>query len=709
MAQQYEEAPESLRLPQELDFKPVSISDDASRAREQWLPEALANFTADTRDMVEVRASNSPPPQMGMKTQPIDLFEGPSRCSCCINWVRERPDDVKENLEETDEVKQHAIVVRRKKSHQKYSREPLEIDSIVVNSPLIRAALKKVFSNCPSIDIEARGWTFEAPFQLFFHYWDEINRLLESGDPNTSQHMKVLCDVLSPVLEEALTLSKNLISRGLISFEPIWTLFKPGQNVYYNSKRKGDPEYLLDLDSCEYKEGREDRDTVYSLICTMVDWDGNSFGRRSMSFSISQFDGSKGITELFVYPLKFCKDIAAVEERFLKRGRRFEELATITYAYYGMARRRQQFMDIEDYESEALVSLKSPRPLLTSIGCNSQLIFQPQLYERVMIDTRSFYRKASEKLYLNPLNTVSKRQVLEDHRHYESDSEDTKAEKKPLTDPQCMNCSPWLKGYAFQSKQWVSVLVDGVTEICWNNDAFDNLVLNRRYKDLIRGFVQSRVKKLEAFDDFIDGKGRGIVMLLAGPPGVGKTLTAEAAAEVLHAPLYSLSAGQLGIDAHKVEKRLQEVLQLSTTWGAVLLLDEADVFLEQRTIHDLERNSLVSIFLRTLEYFEGVLFLTTNRLSAFDSAFESRIDFNLSFPALDYHSRLIIWKNLFAKVKLPVNLQEADYEELAHVDLNGRRIKNIIKSAAVIAGNEDESVVRRAHVDTILDVFAPKS
>lgn len=309
----------------------------------------------------------------------------------------------------------------------------------------------------------------------------------------------------------------------------------------------------------------------------------------------------------------------------------------------------------------------------------------------------------------HPLNPVSKRQLSKYCRPDESANEDDGFPKGTLSDSQRINCSPWVKGYSFKGKQWVSVLVDGVTDICWNSNAFNNLVLDQRHKGLIRGFVQSHVKRVESFDDFIDRKGRGIVMLLVGPPGVGKTLTAEAIAENLHAPLYSLSAGQLGLDTNSIEGKLLEVLQLCKMWGAVLLLDEADVFLEQRTIHDLERNRLVSIFLRTLEYFEGVLFLTTNRLSDFDTAFESRIDFTLHFPDLDYQSRLCIWKNLFAKVGLPVNLQDADYEELARTKMNGRRIKNIIKSAAVIAGNEEGSAVQRTHVDAILEAFAPKS
>ncbi|KAL8845635.1 MAG: hypothetical protein Q9198_011396, partial [Flavoplaca austrocitrina] len=85
-----------------------------------------------------------------------------------------------------------------------------------------------------------------------------------------------------------------------------------------------------------------------------------------------------------------------------------------------------------------------------------------------------------------------------------------------------------------------------------------------------------------------------MIMLLSGPPGVGKTLTAESVAENMRAPLYMMSAGDLGLDSQNVESSLSNVLEMSTKWNAVLLLDEADVFLEQRSAHDLERNKLVS-------------------------------------------------------------------------------------------------------------------
>lgn len=89
-------------------------------------------------------------------------------------------------------------------------------------------------------------------------------------------------------------------------------------------------------------------------------------------------------------------------------------------------------------------------------------------------------------------------------------------------------------------------------------------------------------------------------MLLSGELGVGKTLTAESVAEEMRRPLYSMSAGELGYEASSVEENLEKVLEISAKWDAVLLLDECEV-LEQRSVSDIERNKLVSVFLRLLE------------------------------------------------------------------------------------------------------------
>ncbi|KAK8079207.1 aaa family ATPase, partial [Apiospora phragmitis] len=93
--------------------------------------------------------------------------------------------------------------------------------------------------------------------------------------------------------------------------------------------------------------------------------------------------------------------------------------------------------------------------------------------------------------------------------------------------------------------------------------------------------------------------------------------------------------GDLGTTAKEVEKALDLNFTLANRWDCILLLDEADVFLAQRNKEDFQRNGLVAVFLRVLEYYAGVLFLTKNRVGDFDEAFTSRIHISLYYPELD--------------------------------------------------------------------------
>lgn len=192
-------------------------------------------------------------------------------------------------------------------------------------------------------------------------------------------------------------------------------------------------------------------------------------------------------------------------------------------------------------------------------------------------------------------------------------------------------------------------------------------------------------------------------MLLSGEPGVGKTLTAEAVSEEMKTPLYAMSAGELGNDAYDVETNLQKVLEISAKWDAVLLLDECDVFLEQRTVSDLQRNKLVAVFLRLLEYYKGVMFLTTNRVSTFDAAFQSRIHLTINYPSLDESSRLMVWQTFAGDTVSNSGLTDTDLTKLAKLKLNGREIKNIIKTARLLA-NRRSTTLAIEHVETVLRI-----
>ncbi|KAF7518675.1 hypothetical protein G7054_g13374 [Neopestalotiopsis clavispora] len=131
-----------------------------------------------------------------------------------------------------------------------------------------------------------------------------------------------------------------------------------------------------------------------------------------------------------------------------------------------------------------------------------------------------------------------------------------------------------------------------------------------------------------------------------------KTRTWECIAEYTGRALLrlSLTGGDLGTDEQSVERALNRWFTLAEAWGAVMLIDEADVYLERRQITDLKRNIMVSVFLRSIEYYRGILFLTTNRVGQLDDAFISRIHVVIACEEFGIPERMTIWKQFFEKL-----------------------------------------------------------
>ena len=183
--------------------------------------------------------------------------------------------------------------------------------------------------------------------------------------------------------------------------------------------------------------------------------------------------------------------------------------------------------------------------------------------------------------------------------------------------------------------------------------AFEDLVIPQEYKKTVKALVKTHALGSENSHqvDLVRGKGKGLIILLHSVPSVGKTSTAECVAAYTKRPLIPITCGDIGQTAQEVEKNLEDIFLLARSWGCVLLLDEADVFLAKRQVDSVERNALVSVFLRTLEYYSGILFLTTNRIGSFDEAFISRIHISLYYPDLNEESTLKVWDMNLGRIK----------------------------------------------------------
>jgi len=257
---------------------------------------------------------------------------------------------------------------------------------------------------------------------------------------------------------------------------------------------------------------------------------------------------------------------------------------------------------------------------------------------------------------------------------------------------------PTILGFSFIAKKWGELSVSQLSEVVFDDTAFGRLVLPSEQKTLIKALVQNFD---HSFNDIITGKGGGCIFLLHGHPGVGKTLTAESIAELLHRPLYSVSVGELGTDTVELEKRLREILEVSSSWNAVILLDEADIFLEKRSEEDITRNAMVGIFLRLLEYHQGVLFLTTNRVKCFDRAFHSRISVAIKYENLSEKSRKEVWENILGAAGVKEGVM--DTEGLSKYDLNGRQIRTMTRLALSLAKSEGVEV-NKSHLERTIRV-----
>ncbi|KAH6950276.1 P-loop containing nucleoside triphosphate hydrolase protein [Fusarium avenaceum] len=347
---------------------------------------------------------------------------------------------------------------------------------------------------------------------------------------------------------------------------------------------------------------------------------------------------------------------------------------------------------------------------------------------RVMIDIATYYNTVEDQKFPRPHIGKVKDKTITESDNYDDD--EIEGQKDPTFKWACYDnihpkvtktldldreaigvsakhryflCPKRVIGFALKSRKWDLLDIECCHQPRVNHKAIDSLVLSEERKTMIKSLVyrytdNNRVDPQVPAPwvaDTIRDKGESQIFLLHGGPGVGKTFTAECIAESTGRPLLSLTCADIGTEDKEVEARLSDWFSLAETWGAVMLLDEADVFLERRNRADLARNSLVSVVLRSMEYYRGILFLTPNRVGHFDDAFISRIHIVIKYGNFDMASRERIWSQLFKKLAIErgkyitISNDAKKYvtknKEMISIPWNGREIRNAFQTAVALA------------------------
>jgi len=252
---------------------------------------------------------------------------------------------------------------------------------------------------------------------------------------------------------------------------------------------------------------------------------------------------------------------------------------------------------------------------------------------------------------------------------------------------------------------WVHV--DDMVPYAYRPDLKHRLVLPPEQTDLI-DILTAEMDVL--MDDLVAGKSGGTTVLCVGPAGVGKTLTAEVYSEIIQRPLYRVHSRQLGLSVGALEIALKEALTRAQRWGAVMLIDEADVYIKPHE-DDMTMNAVVGVFLRVLEYFNGLLFLITNRVDDIDEAIVSRCIALIRFHPPDLEARRRIWRVMTEQFGLPVEASLIDALAHAFPTATGRDIKGLAKLVGKYCRQKDLpptfNVFRLCSVFRGLDIVHP--
>ncbi|KAL2376051.1 hypothetical protein RJZ90_007765 [Blastomyces dermatitidis] len=449
----------------------------------------------------------------------------------------------------------------------------------------------------------------------------------------------------------------SLLKGGEITYDLLWTIFKPG---IFKLKPNGVKSLSLD--------------------CRYLDFNGKELGEAGVQLEVVWFHGPKLIHSLEAFPLDHHLNKSDVMTSLIDSGRKFCRL---------------KGQHIRHCRGRAFFKVRGEMVQLCIDSC-------------VMVDPAFFCQ-------MNP-NYTRPRINQRNHSYVDNDgithldvsaffdNQDQRMREQvksngvnptEMKDDDLLICCPTVLGYSFNDNLWMEFAVADLGQVEWSSAPFENLKIPSQQRDTLLALAKTHLSLVPSvpFDDFVTGKGRGLNVLLYGRPGLGKTFTAEALVEHLQRPLYRVAAGEL-IGDRCLEDHVSNIFKTASHFNAILLVDEADVFLQRRSVGGVHNHS-VTVFLRKLEYFEGVLFLTTNRVDEFDDAILSRIHYKLKYEDLGREFRRDVWRSFLSKSRThkgSAQLFSDQLHKLEGLDLSAREIKNLAMIAHALATVRGERV-----------------
>ncbi|KAL8419066.1 hypothetical protein RB594_002317 [Gaeumannomyces avenae] len=628
--------------------------------------------------------------------------------------------------------------------HAGTSTSELPFERIRINSSIVLSYLADVSDN--------QSWpmqphTFLLPFAFLIHHHQAMNDKLDRLREDRLREDRLREEFGTPE-PTAAPPAGNLMPHynrfndasyekpKKVRFDDLWSLFRYGELVCYpnnpdgGSERKagrvrseqgGDapkqpagnvaprpPTAAIAPDSLRSAEGD----------CTMItafylDHDGTKYGTAQISISIQYFRGEMEIQRLPIFPVRFLKNKDALFGQLRERGEKFKRLLEKSHGG------REMLV----HNGWSLTRTPLGAPVLQTPWEGEALVPWRRVLQSEYLDTEiiiDFKEALQSRPSWSPDFTVFDKESIIPDVMYDSCTihcwEDERRSGKPR-----------------QARE-ILVTCANVDIDLWNKLAKADPFIHDPWGDRDHTIVGDEQKFSE--EDLILLPARVMAYSLRDRKFFhADTMTAEAVSQTHKKPLFLITRGDLGVTPDMVEGRLKDIFRLANRWNCILLPDEAEIFLSQRTKGDgsIQRNAMVSIFLRILEYYPGILFLTTNRVGVMDEAVKSRVHVSLHYPDLGRDETLQLFEMNIKRLKKIEKSRAGDrnkragdgdgdwrdeshggpvaemdvradeimafankhYDRGSTVRWNGRQIRNAFQIAASLAHNRRRERARR--------------
>jgi hypothetical protein len=465
----------------------------------------------------------------------------------------------------------------------------------------------------------------------------------------------------------------------------------PGHRLYKKNDVHGEAWLCYYVDQMEFLPEQTGRDGRIPPK-TKIDLVWEEFGGRKEKTLYFESEDCRGFTvEEALARLGFYGETAEMRASYIEEAKRFASIIP----HIG-----KQYMAVGIGTDDLDGNNPSQRETWWYSRTNKIHLDKDGQPSRVVIDIfveSDKERDRDSKVNLNLWFWTNFKSARELGREVDEDSEEGRHEVTPedldVERPEVeIPIHPFCAVFDMKRHLRLMVHVNYLTEYVYDRKCIDKLILPPEVKNLVRMLIEY---KGTAFKDIVANKSGGAIILACGPPGTGKTLTAEVFAEAEERPLYSVQASQLGIEPEELEDELMKVLARARRWNAVMLLDEADVYVHKRG-NDIAQNAIVGVFLRVLEYHSSILFMTTNRSQDVDDAIASRCMARLTYGYPSAPDQESIWTVLSAGSGINISIHTIREIVAANKKLSGRDVKNLLKLAQLVSSVEGKPITAKS-------------